>query len=62
MEFVKETNRYKCRCEKCGSMMEYKYQDPNIENVGNSIERGYRICPVCGHMIHELLGKGELQK
>ena len=62
MEFAKEHNRYDCTCEKCGAIMDYKYDDPNIKNEGNTIERGYRICPVCGHMIHELLGNGEFQK
>ena len=61
MEYLKEHNRYKCVCEKCGSNIEYKDHNKNARNEGNTIEKGYRICPVCGCMIHELLGKGNLQ-
>ena len=62
MEYIKENNRSKCVCEKCGSIMEYKDHDPHVTNYGNTIEKGYRICPVCGFMIHEILGKGKFQK
>ena len=60
MEFVKEGNRDKCRCEKCGTVMSYKTSDPHIKPVVADIRKYSFICPVCGNNIHDFLYNGKL--
>ena len=62
MEYAKESNRNKCTCERCGTVLDYSFNDPNLSPVVNTIDRYSYICPVCGNTIHGKLSVGELEK
>ena len=56
---------YYARCNKCGTEMNYRYNDVNVEkpNRGIGTESRYIICPVCGEFISvNLMTEEEVKK
>lgn len=56
---------YYARCSKCGTEMNYRYNDVNVEKPGHcsSLESRYIICPVCGDFIPvSLMTEEEVKK